>query len=202
MMDIQGTSPWGFFALVSYIPDPLGSFLHGLRRLLPGEDNPQAHITILPPRPLKLPVESVSKCARKILQRFPAFDVELSKVRCFPGTNLIYLDIGQGNALLHELHAALNTGDLNDAEELEFRPHLTLGGPVPRAKLVSVRQQAQSAWRAVHFPRTFKLDEVVFLWVSPNGPHGEWDRLWSQRLTTNGESNTAVQPPAAASQTF
>ncbi len=40
------------FALVSYIPDPLGNFLDRLRLdLVPG-CSPHAHVTVLPPRPI------------------------------------------------------------------------------------------------------------------------------------------------------
>jgi len=202
MMDIPKLPQWGFFALVSYIPDPLGSFLHGIREALPGEDNPQPHITILPPRPLKLAVDDASKRARKILRRFPPFDVELSRVRFFPGTNFLYLDVGEGNGLLHALHEALNTGDLDDAEKLEFRPHLTLGGPVADARRHAAQQQAESAWRSVHHARRFTVDEVVFLWLGPTSAQGQWRRLWSQNLTGKRAGPTRLAAAAATAQTF
>ena len=40
------------FALVIYIPDPLGRFLDDLRRELVPGCNPHAHVSVLPPRPL------------------------------------------------------------------------------------------------------------------------------------------------------
>ena len=40
------------FALVAYIPDPLGRFLDDLRVELTPDCKPRAHVTILPPRPL------------------------------------------------------------------------------------------------------------------------------------------------------
>ena len=135
MNDITHTTKWGSFALVSYIPDPLGSFLHDLRRSFPGEHNPQPHITILPPRPLKLPVDAALQRAHNVLLQFAAFEVELSKVRFFPETNVLYLDIAKGNRVLHDLHEALNAGDLDHSEEFEFRPHLTLSGRVESAHL-------------------------------------------------------------------
>ena len=56
-MDIKlsDVAEWGSFALVAYIPEPLGAFLQSMRHDLPGQENPQAHITVLPPRPLKAP---------------------------------------------------------------------------------------------------------------------------------------------------
>ncbi len=40
------------FALVIYIPDPLGRFLDDLRTALVPGCNPHAHVSVLPPRPL------------------------------------------------------------------------------------------------------------------------------------------------------
>ena len=45
MNPISGDPRCGLFALVSYIPDPLGSFLQGLREILPNNDSSEAHIT-------------------------------------------------------------------------------------------------------------------------------------------------------------
>ena len=182
MSDITQTTKWGSFALVSYIPDPLGSFLHDLRRSLPGEHNPQPHITILPPRPLKLPVDAASQKAQSILLRFAAFEVELSTLRSFPETNVLYLDIAKGNRVLHDLHGILNAGVLEHKEKFEFRPHLTLGGPVESADLPWVRRQTEAAWYSSDHPRRFTLDEVIFLWLSPESRQCEWQGVSSHRL--------------------
>ena len=193
------TPPWGFFALVSYIPDPLGSLLHELRQALPGDDNPRPHITILPPRPLKLPIEAASKQARKILRQFPPFEVELSRVSRFSQTDFLYLDVGDGGPFLHHLHDALNTGDLNYLEELEFRPHLTLGGPVSARNLEATQEVAEAAWHSLLHLRRFTLDEVAALWLSPGNGQGQWERVWSHRLR---EPRTeALRLPAAAAVT-
>lgn len=196
MKDITETTEWGSFALVSYIPDPLGSFLQGLRQALPGEDNPQPHITILPPRPLKLPVEAASQQAQNILLQFPAFEVELLRVRSFPETNVLYLDVGEGNELLHELHAALNSGALEHCEEFDFRPHLTLSGPVESENLRLARRQAGMAWYSSKCTPRFAFEEVVCLWLSPESTQGEWRRLWSQKLSR--KETTAARAATAA----
>lgn len=194
-------SQWGSFALVSYIPEPLGSFLDGLRRELPGETNPQAHITLLPPRPLRLPVETASGQALKVLANFPPFEVEFSRVGSFPHTNFLYLDIADGNSLVHALHDALNTGDLLHPEQFEFRPHLTLGGPVPQDHLPSVQDQAEMAWLAASHSRRFTLDEVVFLWLAPQSAEGEWHRLWSYNLRTRSTVRTKAASAAFTNRT-
>lgn len=175
-------SAWGRLTLVSYIPDPLGAFLHSLRRFLPGNHHAQPHVTILPPRPLRSPKETASREAQSILRQFPSFDVELSQVRCFPQTNMMYLNVARGDSQLHRLHRVLNTGGLAYAERFEFLPHLTLGGPVPACSLSTVRDQTESAWRASNCSPRFSMLEVVCLWLSPAAVGGDWQRLWSQSL--------------------
>ncbi len=190
MDDNSDSSQWGSFALVSYIPEPLGSFFDRLRHELPGQANPQAHITLLPPRPLRAPVQIASEQALKVLSNFPPFELEFSGVTSFPNTNFLYLDIADGSSLLYALHDALNTGDFLHSEQFEFRPHLTLGGPVPQAHLPSAQDQAQTAWLSATHPRRFTLDEIVFLWLSPNSVDGEWHRLWSYNLRTRSTART------------
>ncbi len=202
MTDSTETSQWGSFALVSYIPDPLGSFLHGLLETVPGEENAQPHITILPPRPLTLPVDAASEVALKTLLNFSVFEVELSKVCSFPGTNVLYLDLDKGNSMVRRLHSALNLGTLRQVEKFTFLPHLTLAGPLPAADLQRVRIQAESAWRSGQGPRSFLLDEIVFLWLSPEGPQRKWTRLWSHKLSTKETNRAHAATAAATSRTY
>ena len=186
---------WGSVALVSYIPDPLRSVLQKLRQALPGDHTPPPHITILPPRPLQLAVEDASKQAQNILNQVSAFEVELGTVRRFPETNFLYLAINAGDTSLRRLHDTLNAGVLHFGEEFEFRPHLTLGGPIPDEELDSVLRATKSAWRSAACSRRFTLDELVLLWIEPQAAQGEWRPLFSHCLETK---NTMAQAAAAS----
>lgn len=192
MNNFPEVSHWGFFTLVSYVPDPLGSFLQQLRLALPGDDIPQPHITFLPPRPLNLPIDAASCEARTILRDFAAFDVELSRVRTFAETKFLYLDLGEGNSLVHDLHDALNTGDLANHEEFEFHPHLTLGGPFSPASLDPARRQLERAWSASHCSPRFTIEEIVFLWQSPTESGSGWRRLWTHQLNAGSASRATA----------
>ncbi len=171
------TPHWGFFALVSYVPGPLGPYLDRLRQTFSSEAHPQAHITILPPRPLRVPVSIAADYARGVLRNSVAFDVELSAVRRFPETNVLYLDLTDGNAQVYRLHADLNTADLADTEQFEFRPHLTIAGPVPEGAVDTVQNRAIDAWESFDQPKRFHLDEIVALWAEPHGDSARWKRL-------------------------
>ena len=194
MTQIPAT-PWGQFALVSYVPDPLATFIHRLRGSLPGAGNPQAHVTILPPRPLRLPVDAAAEQVRNVLRNFPPFGVQLTRVSRFAETNFLYLEIGEGSGALHSMHDTLNEGDLADEETFEFRPHLTLGGPVPAERLEEAHGRAENLWSSGVCPSRFTLEDVVFLWLPPGSTQQDWERLWTHRLTacSNGAQTQTAE---------
>jgi 2'-5' RNA ligase len=176
---------WGHFALVSYVPPPLGSVLDELRRSLPGNRFPQSHVTILPPRPLQVPMEDASSHARSVLDNFASFDVEFAEVHHFPETQFLYLSLLAGSSIVHDLHQALNSGPLTHEEQFEFRPHLTLGGPIPGAILKATQKQLREVWSSLKIEKRFRLQNVVALFLEPDGVQTEWSRLWTHRF---GES--------------
>ena len=186
------TSPFGAFALVSYVPAPLGPFLDELRKSLPGTVYPQSHITLVPPRPLRVPLEAVSEFALEVLSRFPPFDVILGDVHHFPETNVLYLDLAVGQREVHLLHDALNEGLLAHREPFEFRPHLTIGGPVPEPDVSTLHREASEAWTARNGGKRFQVTEAVALWWDPECGDAEWKRLWTKRLRSNSISRATA----------
>ena len=196
MINHSERSRWGCLALVSYVPGPLGAVLDRLRHPPVGSTNPKAHVTLLPPRPLRAPIEAASFAIREILQEFPPFQIELSGIRRFPETNVIYLDIAAGHSALHALHKSLNSGLLADAEAFEFLPHLTLSGPLSAEVSEEVRLDIEKAWDAVPLDRSFWLQETMLLWISPASEHGSWQQLWSLRLGANAAAASASQASA------
>ena len=60
------------FALVIYIPDPLGRFLDDLRtELVPG-CNPHAHVSVLPPRPLAVDWQVAERAGEGVRRQLDA----------------------------------------------------------------------------------------------------------------------------------
>lgn len=201
MDEAAQVSQWGSLALVSYLPDSLRSCVNELRRSLIGEDVPEAHVTILPRRPLAVPIEVASEQVLKLLPAFRSFPVELSNVRCFRQTSVLYLDIGEGSARLHALHDSLDRGDLAYGEEFPFRPHLTLGCAQCVDDMDRIRTRAKLAWDAAPVNRRFLLHEIVCLWLPPDGSPRDWRRLWSFDLKTRQVTQTPPLVLAATSQT-
>src|ERR1700738_4010261 len=84
------------FALVVYIPDPLGAFLDDLRRELVPLYKPHAHVSVLPPRPLSVDWQEASRQARAVTESWEPFEVELTRVDMFPVSEVIYIEVGRG----------------------------------------------------------------------------------------------------------
>src|SRR6266571_2196759 len=84
------------YALVIYIPDPLGRFLDNLRRELVPAYNPHAHVSVLPPRPLMVDWQAADSQTRTLTESGEPFGVTLSSVQIFPATDVIYLGVGAG----------------------------------------------------------------------------------------------------------
>src|SRR5579862_4643113 len=99
------------FALVTYIPDPLGMFLDDLRRELAPGCVPHAHVTLLPPRTLAATPRDATEAVRAFLSGVRQFEIEAAHVEIFPVSEVVYITIGEGRARLIEMHRALNTGN-------------------------------------------------------------------------------------------
>src|SRR5215831_8423951 len=100
------------YALVIYIPPPLGDFLDDLRRELVPHYNPHAHVSVLPPRPIAVDWRVAADQVRAQAVRWEPFDVELAEIEIFPVTNVIYIGLGGGEQELRRMHAATNSSSL------------------------------------------------------------------------------------------
>jgi 2'-5' RNA ligase len=151
------------FALVIYIPPPLGAFLDELRRELVPDYNPHAHVSVLPPRPLEGDWRTASEEARVLTEGWAPFDVELTSVRVFPLTNVIYVEIGAGASELSRLHSAMNNSALSFAEPFPYHPHITLAQEIPAERVGELTELARRRWAEFSGPRIFRAERAVFV---------------------------------------
>jgi 2'-5' RNA ligase len=151
------------FALVIYVPDPLGRFLDELRRELVPHYNPHAHVSVLPPRPLAVdwPVaaERVCSCA----ERRASFEIELTGLAIFPVTNVIYLEIGAGADELRDMHREMSCGPLEFEEPFPYHPHVTLAQEVPGDNVPELFENARRRWQAYRESRTFIASQAMLV---------------------------------------
>jgi len=151
------------FALVTYIPAPLGEFLDQLRReLVPGDD-PRAHVSLLPPRPLSGGWRPAWAEVRNALQNRPAFEVELTGIRTFPVTDVIYLEVGAGAAELCQIHTAMNSNSLTFQEPFAYHPHVTLAQDISHQHVADLLKLAERRWREYRGQRSFPVERAVFV---------------------------------------
>jgi len=151
------------FALVTYIPAPLGEFLDQLRRELVPHDDPRAHISLLPPRPLSGEWRQAWAEARTTLRSRSPFEVELTGIRTFPVTDVVYLEVGTGARELCEIHRAMNANSMAFEEPFAYHPHVTLAQDIPGRDVPGVRELAERRWREYGGSRRFRAERAVFV---------------------------------------
>jgi hypothetical protein len=159
----DGGGRQNLFALVIYIPDPLGGFLDDLRRdLVPG-CNPHAHVSVLPPRGLAVPWDTASEQARRLTEGWAPFDIELAHVEVFPATEVIYIEIGRGADQMRSLHSAMNSGALDWNEPFAYHPHITLAQDIPHERVAELTEAARRRWAEYGGARVFRAERAVFV---------------------------------------
>jgi 2'-5' RNA ligase len=161
--DPDGLDRINLFALVIYIPGPLGGFLDALRRELAPTCIPHAHVTILPPRPLSAKPEVACEAARILAAEFAPFELEAGEVEIFPATDVIYIGLRRGAAELREMHRALNTGPLAYQEPFPYHPHITLAQNLIPDQVQPLYAVARRRWAEFTGPRTFAGASAAFV---------------------------------------
>jgi 2'-5' RNA ligase len=148
---------------VIYIPDPLGLFLDDLRRELVPGCNPHAHVSVLPPRPLAVEWQVAGEQVRECAANWAPFEIVLERLRIFPVTNVIYLELGRGAEEMCRIHAAMNSQVLEFDEPFAYHPHITLAQEIPPAEVADVNRRATELWDAYTGQRSFRADRAAFV---------------------------------------
>lgn len=151
------------FALVIYIPHPLGRFLDDLRRELVPLCNPHAHVSVLPPRPLGVAWQVASEQVRALAASWAPFDVELGAISVFPVTGVVYIEVGAGAEELTRMHRSTNTGSLAFDEPFVYHPHITVAQEIPEARAEAVHELAARRWREYPGNRAFRAGQAVLV---------------------------------------
>jgi len=151
------------FALVIYLPDPLGRFLDDLRRDLVPACRPHAHVSVLPPRPLAVDWHTASEQVRMLTDGWAPFEIELGEIEIFPVTDVIYIEVGAGSEELRRMHTAMNSGPLEFREPFRYHPHVTLAQEIAHADVGPIHELARQRWREYNGPRSFRAERAAFV---------------------------------------
>lgn len=158
--DIQSINS---YAVVSYIPDPLGMYLDDMRRELVPDCIPHAHVTVLPARSLSVSAEEAWRLIRDRAETFPAFEVETGGIEVFENTFVAYVAVRKGWDELVALHDALSQGPLWFAEPYPYHPHITVAQDFDPALLWEIAEKARRLWERFPHPRRFLVDSLTFV---------------------------------------
>jgi 2'-5' RNA ligase len=151
------------YALVTYIPDPLGSFLDELSRsLIPG-CSAHAHVTLLPPRHLNGTVEEAKEVLSTESRTISPFELQITDIEIFDITSVIYANIGLGRSRLLEIHKQLNVGALAFHEQFAYHPHVTLAIDTDHADIYALADRAREHWHEYSGSRRFVVDALHFV---------------------------------------
>ncbi len=167
----NGAPPSTLFALVSYIPDPLALFLDRLRLEMDPGCKPHAHVTILPPRPVRCQECAAAEELERRTRNFVSFEVQLGEVEMFEGSEVIFIGVKTGSHELNDLHRALNHGTVCFDEKYSYHPHITLAQNIDHELVASLRDLARQRWEEYQGPRSFWVEELAFV---RNGFGCEW----------------------------
>jgi 2'-5' RNA ligase len=151
------------FALVAYIPDPLGRFLDDLRLELTPGCKPHAHVTVLPPRPLHDEVTETIQQIAEDTKGAPPFRIELGQIEIFEATHVIYLGLARGGTELRQLYAALNCGCLKYAENFPYHPHITIAQNILPEDSARLARIATERWAEYRGARDFSVSVLSFV---------------------------------------
>lgn len=152
------------YALVTYATGPLGDFLNELRRDLVCGCHLKSHVTFLPPRELEAAEGVLWQAVQTVCENESPFELELTDVEVFPGTQVIYLSLGRGRDRVMRLHRELNQGALSFAEPFPYHPHVTLAqGICDPAEVEKARELAVQRWAEWKGPRAMEIDDIVFV---------------------------------------
>jgi len=153
------------YALVAYVKSPAGEFVENLRREL-HPDLPQfaAHLTILPPRPLRGAESSALQVLERICGEEEPFEVSLGAVGTFiPVTPTVFIRIDGAAHRMSELHRKLNIEELQYSEEWPYIPHLTIAKMGAEQDVQAAFETARQRWKEYSGNRRILLERLIFV---------------------------------------
>lgn len=152
------------YALVAYLKNPAGEFVENLRRELhPDLPHLPAHLTILPPRPLRGTEGAALQVLERICGQEEPFEVSLGPVETFiPLTPTIYIRIDAA-AHMSELHRKLNTAELQFQEEWPYIPHVTIAKMSSEHPAETAFEIARQRWQDYSGIRRILLEKLTFV---------------------------------------
>jgi len=157
------------YAAVAYVRNPVGIFVEELRREFhPSHTHADAHITILPPRPLMGTEEQAVEMLQEVCASAQPFDITMGDVESFiPATPTVFIRVAYGAYRMRELHDQFNINGLEFCEPWPYMPHLTIVKADTQSEAEQVLGMARNRWENFKDGRKIRIDSITF--VKGNG---------------------------------
>lgn len=153
------------YAVIAYVRSPVGIFVEELRRELhPAHTHADAHLTILPPRPLRGSDEQALDLLREVGQSTTPFEVVMGDVETFiPVTPTVFLRVARGAYRMRELRDKLNRDALQFNEPWPYMPHLTIAKMDTVEEATKILDVARERWQSYAGPRTVRIEKLTLV---------------------------------------
>lgn len=167
------------YALVVYIPDPLGRFLDDLRRELVPGCAPHAHVSVLQPRWVTADSGTATRHLRCLASDLGPFEIEAGNVEIFDVSHVVFLNISQGARQLRFLNGLCNSGPLAFQPAFPYHPHITLAQNLPFDVAKEASELARKRWDEFSCGRHFVAETLTFV---ESRIQDKWEDLEEIRL--------------------
>ena len=151
------------YAVIAYVRSPVGILVEELRRELhPAHTHADAHLTILPPRPLRGTEQHALELLAEVAHSTTPFEVSMNEVETFvPVTPTVFLRVARGAYRMRELRDKLNRDVLGFSEPWPYMPHLTIAKMDTIDEAGRLLAAARERWKAYSGPRSTRIETLT-----------------------------------------
>ena len=153
------------YAVVAYVRNPVGTFVEELRRELhPSHTHADAHITILPPRPLIGTERQAVEILQEVCAAARPFEITMGDVESFvPATPTVFIRVAYGAYRMRELHDQFDRDGLEFCEPWPYMPHLTIVKADTMEEAHKMVEVARQRWESFKNGRKIRVDSITFV---------------------------------------
>ena len=153
------------YAVIAYVRSPVGIFVEELRRELhPAHTHADAHITILPPRPLAGSEARAIEVLSEFCHSAVPFEVTMGDVETFvPATPTAFIRVARGAYRLREMHDKLNRDVFLFEEPWPYMPHLTIAKLDTPEEAFKVLAIGRERWRTYTDTRVVRIEKLTLV---------------------------------------
>ena len=153
------------YAAVAYVRNPVGTFVEELRREFhPSHTHADAHITILPPRPLLCSEAEAMELLQNVCASARPFEITMGDVESFvPATPTVFIRVAYGAYRVRELHDQINRDGLEFCEPWPYMPHLTIVKADTSEEAQRIVHLARERWENFGDRRKIPIHSITFV---------------------------------------